>query len=745
MIIAVSDYTHLQKLDFCKNDGRELYSILRSLEYEIHEDDNLIGEVNGDKIRDKIFDFFHDDANRPDDTLLFYYSGHGVPDKNDDTYLASSDIDPDQPFRKGFSFEQLTRTLQGSVSTRIIAILDCCYSGAARLTMGQEDDVAILASKTIENKSRRLEQGQGKYILAASQSSQEAYALAEGNHSIFSYYLFEGLKGTIESVDKEGNVTPQSLGKYIFKAMMSLPIEKRPKQKPVTKAEESGDVILAYYPELKSFKREEFLASLLQLLQNGKVEEFNKMREQNPSIYLDFSGQDLHRIQIAGANLSKVNLSRSNLTYADLDGVNLYSANLFKTDMEGANLHNANISEAVIDGAIISNSNLSKANLTKSSLSNANLYQSNLYQSNLYQAQLIGADLRGTNLIGSNISEANTIGAIFKDILKDAMSVIEEKQIKEELQITDAENDITVHKDNSSDLTSRASIRHDPKKLSPYEQQFSDSSLDKYKQKDVDVSLPPLKNDNEFVKDDGNISKALSYESGVPEPPKQSGNYSIGKKRAYPKLFTVGIAGIIVLVIVISSVMYMGLYLKQAFITPPSPSSTLVTIQPKLSSESNNTITNNLPIKIAKRYIFNYAWDSDGTFNGQFHEPEGISIDPKTSDVYVADYINDRIQKFTSNGMFITTWGSTGTGNGLFHEPIGISIDPKTSDVYVADAGNNRIQKFTSNGMFITTWGSTGTGNGQFRGPAGISIDPKTSDVYVADTGNNRIQVFGLR
>ena len=38
---------------------------------------------------------------------------------------------------------------------------------------------------TIDEKSRKLPEGQGKYILSASQALQEAYALTTGEHSIF--------------------------------------------------------------------------------------------------------------------------------------------------------------------------------------------------------------------------------------------------------------------------------------------------------------------------------------------------------------------------------------------------------------------------------------------------------------------------------------------------------------------------------------------------------------------------------
>ena len=53
------------------------------------------------------------------------------------------------------------------------------------------------------------------------------------------------------------------------------------------------------------------------------------------------------------------------------------------------------------------------------------------------------------------------------------------------------------------------------------------------------------------------------------------------------------------------------------------------------------------------------------------------------------------IQEFTSQGEFITKWGSAGTGNGQFIDPFGIAFD-SSGNVYVADQVNQRIQKFTS-------------------------------------------------
>ena len=57
LVIGISDYTNLQKLEFCKNDGKEIYDVLSSLGYEISDKFRLVGEAKGEKVRDAIYDF----------------------------------------------------------------------------------------------------------------------------------------------------------------------------------------------------------------------------------------------------------------------------------------------------------------------------------------------------------------------------------------------------------------------------------------------------------------------------------------------------------------------------------------------------------------------------------------------------------------------------------------------------------------------------------------------------------------
>jgi len=136
----------------------------------------------------------------------------------------------------------------------------------------------------------------------------------------------------------------------------------------------------------------------------------------------------------------------------------------------------------------------------------------------------------------------------------------------------------------------------------------------------------------------------------------------------------------------------------------------------------------------AEFYVTDLEWGSWGPGDGQFSYPSGVAVDNE-GNVYVADVINQRIQKFTTNGSFITTWG------GEFNNPYDVAVN-NVGNVYVADTNNCRIKMFTANGTVITSWGGGPySSDGLFNLPNGVAVDNE-GYVYVADTHNNRIQKF---
>jgi RHS repeat-associated protein len=131
---------------------------------------------------------------------------------------------------------------------------------------------------------------------------------------------------------------------------------------------------------------------------------------------------------------------------------------------------------------------------------------------------------------------------------------------------------------------------------------------------------------------------------------------------------------------------------------------------------------------------------SGGSGAGQFNDPSSVAVDP-AGNVWVADCLNNRVEKFSPAGALLGTYGSAGSGHGQFTSPWGIAINQSTGNVYVSDQANSRIEELSSSGAYVGEFGSSGSGNGQFGTLAGLAIDAN-GNVWVADFGNNRVQEF---
>jgi sugar lactone lactonase YvrE len=129
--------------------------------------------------------------------------------------------------------------------------------------------------------------------------------------------------------------------------------------------------------------------------------------------------------------------------------------------------------------------------------------------------------------------------------------------------------------------------------------------------------------------------------------------------------------------------------------------------------------------------ILNTIFPAALAADGQFNTPFGVATD-SSSNVYVADSGNNRIQKFKNDGTFIRKWGTEGTADGQFKFPTNVAIG-SSGNVYVVDSGNNCIQKFKNSGTFIRTWGTFATVNQT----QASSINP------FGESKTNSFQAFG--
>lgn len=129
----------------------------------------------------------------------------------------------------------------------------------------------------------------------------------------------------------------------------------------------------------------------------------------------------------------------------------------------------------------------------------------------------------------------------------------------------------------------------------------------------------------------------------------------------------------------------------------------------------------------------------------KFYGPRGVAVGPD-GNIYVTDTGNKRVSVFDSNGKFVRQIHSNLTPEriaqnyafnqpGEMNEPIGIAVDAQ-GNVYVADSLNKRIQKFDAAGAFAAQWPVPGLNweSGAYLEPF-LAVDGQGNVYATAPTG----------
>jgi tripartite motif-containing protein 71 len=125
-----------------------------------------------------------------------------------------------------------------------------------------------------------------------------------------------------------------------------------------------------------------------------------------------------------------------------------------------------------------------------------------------------------------------------------------------------------------------------------------------------------------------------------------------------------------------------------------------------------------------------------------FNWAQGVAFDAVSGNIWVANTRNNRIDEFGPSGTVLRELPTSGRLTSIFNWPMSVAFDP-SGNMYVADTFSNDIQSFSvpTTGAPTLRWkvGGLGTGNGKFSHPWGVVYDPMHTRVLVVDTNNNRI------
>lgn len=166
-------------------------------------------------------------ANRTaDDTLVLFFSGHGILDEEGLLHLAARDTEPRLLNATAIPADYLRAQLDRCNSRRQVLILDCCHSGA--YTRGSKGALGV----SVGAGTALLTPGYGRVVLTASDATQYAWdgqaVQGRPEASVFTRYLVEGLRTGAADLDGDGLINIDELYDYVYGKVRSVSSKQTP-------------------------------------------------------------------------------------------------------------------------------------------------------------------------------------------------------------------------------------------------------------------------------------------------------------------------------------------------------------------------------------------------------------------------------------------------------------------------------------------------------------------------------------
>jgi len=180
-------------------------------------------------------------ANKKDNEIFIFYSGHGVPDANgSEAYLLPSDGNPNFPAQSGFPLQQLYTNLGGLKAKNVTLFLDSCFSGSSR-----DNEIILAGAKPVFISPELPAVAPNLTVFSAAEGSQIASSYADMQHGLFSYFLMKGLRGEADA-DADKKITQSELNDYLRENVSSIARRMGREQDPQLQSGEPDRVLLQW-------------------------------------------------------------------------------------------------------------------------------------------------------------------------------------------------------------------------------------------------------------------------------------------------------------------------------------------------------------------------------------------------------------------------------------------------------------------------------------------------------------------
>ncbi|WP_445633389.1 hypothetical protein NSTC745_05044 [Nostoc sp. DSM 114161] len=154
-------------------------------------------------------------AAQPIDSILFYFSGHGIVEPNtQQAFLCLADTQKSDLQNTALALQELLQLLGNSGAQNQLVWLDACHSGGMTLRGITKEPLLNATPKMVEVLQQCAAKSKGFYALLSCDTNQQSWEFPELGHGVFTYYLMKGLQG--EAADNQGLIYVDNLYRYVY-------------------------------------------------------------------------------------------------------------------------------------------------------------------------------------------------------------------------------------------------------------------------------------------------------------------------------------------------------------------------------------------------------------------------------------------------------------------------------------------------------------------------------------------------
>ena len=212
VVIGINAYRKIERLQYAVPDAQSMATLLEQQGFRVISllDDaataERLREVLGDELPQQV---------KPKDRVLVFFAGHGEDRSIEGViekvgYLLPVDVDPNRLHKTALSMSEVRQLANQVPAKQMLFLIDACYGGIA----GQQFRGGVLPGNA-ESYLKEITRERGRQLITAGGPDQKASEGPKWGHSVFTYYLLEGLGKAMADLNDDGIIPASELYTYL--------------------------------------------------------------------------------------------------------------------------------------------------------------------------------------------------------------------------------------------------------------------------------------------------------------------------------------------------------------------------------------------------------------------------------------------------------------------------------------------------------------------------------------------------